>query len=102
MDAAGLEILFACREAEIACESMLMDMGSYERYRAFGTNVDKRGRPLSAKAPLGLPSLRLPERELYLRLVPALCDVARRIEQERIPLPDALDVLLRIMNERLL
>ncbi len=102
MDAAGLEILSACREAGIACESMLMDMGSYERYRTFGTNVDKRGRPLSAKVPLGLPGLRLPERELYLRLVDASCNGPRRIEQERIPLLDAFEVLLRIMNERLL
>lgn len=93
MDAAGLEILAKCRRAGIDCESMLMDLDAYEKYRVFGTNVDKNGRALGPKGPLELPELRENERALYLHLIDLACRGPRRIEQERIPLPDALAAL---------
>ncbi len=96
MDAAGLEILAKCRRAGIDCESMLMDLDAYEKYRVFGTNVDKNGRTLGPKNPLDLPELQDGERALYLRLIAPACPGPRRIEQERIPLPDALDALINM------
>ena len=96
MDAAGLEILAKCRRAGIACASMLMDLEAYEKYRAFGTDVDKNGRAIGPKDPLDLPELQENELALYLRLVDPDCPGPRRVEQERIPLTDALDALSKI------
>ncbi len=96
MDAAGLEILSGCRQRGLDCESMLMDPAAFERYEAFGTDVDKTGRKIAAKEPLDVPGLRERERELYLRLVDPAWHGPRRIEQERIPLADALAALLEL------
>ena len=98
MDAAGLEILNGCRQQGINCESMLMDIPAFDRYAAFGTNSDKNGHALKPKEPLDLPGLRAPERELYLRLVSPNWHGVRRIEQERIPLPDALAALNELLQ----
>lgn len=98
MDAAGLEILNGCRQQGINCESMLMDIPSFDRYAAFGTNSDKNGHAFKPKEPLDLPGLRAPERELYLRLVSPNWHGVRRIEQERIPLPDALAALNELLQ----
>ncbi len=100
MDAAGLEILAMCRRAGIDCESMLMDLAAFEKYRAFGTSIDKNGRAIAPKDPLDLPELCENERALYLRLVDPTCPGPRRIEQERIPLTDALSVLNELSRQR--
>ncbi len=100
MDAAGLEILSGCRQRGLDCESMFMDLGAFERYEAFGTNVDKEGHKIAPKKPLELPGLRAEERELYLCLVDPAWRRVRRIEQERIPLADARAALLELADAR--
>ena len=101
MDAAGLEILSECRQRGLDCESMLMDLASFDRYKAFGTNVDKAGRAIAPKEPSDLPGLRERERELYLRLTDPDWHGVRRIEQERIPLADALAAVLELRDRRM-
>ena len=99
MDAAGLEILSGYRERGLACESMLMDVPAFETYEEFGTRVDKKGDQIKPKEPLSLPGLRKDERELYLRLIDPKWSGVRRIEQERIPLADALVKLNEIRKK---
>ncbi len=99
MDAAGLEILSGYRERGLACESMLMDIPAFETYEKFGTRVDRKGNEIKPKEPLLLPCLRESERELYLRLVDSEWRGVRRIEQERIPLADALLMLNEIRKK---
>jgi hypothetical protein len=98
MDSAGLEILSGCRQRGIDCESMLMDVPAFEKYSEFGTSTDKNGHAIQAKAPDDLPGLREHERELYLRLVDPDWQGVRRIEQERIPLEDALTELTKMQR----
>ena len=99
MDAAGLEILSGYRERGLACESMLMDIPAFETYKEFGTRVDRKGNEIKPKEPLLLLGLRESERKLYLRLVDPKWSGVRRIEQERIPLADALTKLNEIRKK---
>ena len=96
MDAAGLEILSGYRASGLPVRSILMDMPAYERYERFGTSVDKNGHALAPKQPLADPRLQPHELELYLHLVDPAWTRARRIEQERIPLQEALAEVLRM------
>ncbi|KFI51824.1 DUF2220 domain-containing protein [Bifidobacterium biavatii] len=93
MDSAGFEILSAVRQLGIDCDSLFMDRTAYDRYGMFGTNDGPDGKPLARQQPKPLSGLRDDERELY----EALCtgeDVAYlRLEQERIPIPDAAAAL---------
>lgn len=95
MDAAGLEILNGYRADGLDVTSMFMDLPSYERYERFGTFVDARGAALPARARRDLPYLTDGERELYDCLVASGWTRPRRIEQERIPLSDALEAVVR-------
>ena len=86
MDADGLEILDGFRAAGVPARSIFMDRASFDRWERYGTNVDKRGLPLTAREPRPVIHLSDDERTLYLDLVHPSWSRVRRIEQERIPL----------------
>lgn len=65
MDADGLEILSGIRESGIDCDSILMNMDSYRRYRRFGTEYTEQGRRIEPRKVGAMPGLRAEERELY-------------------------------------
>jgi hypothetical protein len=90
MDADGLEILDGFRAAGVPATAILMNPDSYARWEPFGTNLDPRGRPLTARPPRPTPHLTTDERALYEQLTDVTCPGNRRVEQERIPLTVAL------------
>lgn len=96
MDADGLEILDAVRQAGVRCRSLFMDIEAYGRYSWFGTNLKPEGTPIATRDPKATPTLNPGERELY-RMVCGAGSSGRpeylRVEQERIPLVDAVDAL---------
>ena len=61
--------------------------------------MDRKGNEIKPKEPLLLPGLCESERKLYLRLVDSEWRGVRRIEQERIPLADALLMLNEIRKK---
>jgi hypothetical protein len=95
MDADGFEILDGFRVAGVPAESILMDMRAYCSWERFGTNDDPKGRPLKAGVLKALPHLTAPERELYGCLTDVDWPRYRRVEQERIPLAEAHQQLLK-------
>ncbi|WP_182378685.1 DUF3322 and DUF2220 domain-containing protein [Nocardioides sp. WS12] len=99
MDADGLEILNQFRGAGVAKTSMLMDLGTFEAWARFGTNVDKYDQPLGARDPKPVEHLEGPERALYAALISADWPHFRRVEQERIPLGVALAKLLALVDK---
>jgi len=98
MDADGLEIVHGFRAAGLPVQSILMDLPAYRRWEKFGVDHDHTGRPLKPRTPRDVSLLEPHERELYL----ALCDPGwpghRRIEQERIPLAEAAEVVARFVR----
>lgn len=98
MDAAGFEILNGFREAGLAVTSVLMDLPTYERYEQFGTPIDRRGQPIAATLPRQLPHLTTFERQLYECLTDPAWRRYRRVEQERIPLNEALDAVRNLSS----
>ncbi len=99
MDADGLEILDGFRAAGVPARSILMDVDAYARWERFGTNIDPKGRPLGSRDPRPLPHLNVGELALYEQLVAPGWTRPRRIEQERIPLPVALDQVQRLASD---
>lgn len=93
MDADGLEILDGFRAAGVLASSIFMDRGSFARWERFGTNVDKRGGALGPRQPRPVQHLTDDERALYFDLIDDSWGRARRIEQERIPLQLARDLV---------
>ena len=93
MDADGLEILDGFRAAGVPAVSILMSTGAYEQWERFGTNLDVKGQPLTARVPRPVPHLTDDERTLYLQLTSPAWTGPRRIEQERIPLDVALEAV---------
>jgi hypothetical protein len=100
IDAAGFEILDGFRAAGVPARSMLMDLATFERYERFGTSLDRRGNPLGPGTRRDLPHLDGAERTMYHALTDPAWKRYRRVEQERIPLADALAALrlLRLPN----
>ena len=96
MDADGLEILQGFRSAGVPARSIFMDMEPFDRWVRFGTNVDKRGQPLTPRKSGPVDLLTDEERALYEGLVGASWSRPRRIEQERIPLDFARAVVLAV------
>ncbi|MGH3305821.1 MAG: Wadjet anti-phage system protein JetD domain-containing protein [Streptosporangiaceae bacterium] len=90
IDAAGFEILDGFRADGVPAVSMLMDPATYERYERFGTSLDRRGIPLGPGTRRDLPQLDTAGRSMYHALTDPAWKRYRRIEQERIPLIDAL------------
>ena len=96
MDADGLEIVDGFRAVGVKARSIFMNTASFDRWERFGTNVDKRGLPLTARAPGVVDNLTDEERALYLNLVDESWSRVRRVEQERIPLPVALAMVVAV------
>lgn len=90
IDAAGFEILDGFRAAGVPAVSMLMDLVTFKRYERYGTSFDRRGTPLGPGIRRDLPHLDAAERAMYHALTDPAWKTHRRIEQERIPLADAL------------
>ena len=90
IDAAAYEILNGFRADGVPAVGILMDAATYERYEEFGTNTDRKNRPLLPGEPKTLAYLTTDEDELYRRLLSAEHQRHRRVEQERIPLDVAL------------
>jgi hypothetical protein len=96
MDADGLEILQGFRAAGVPARSIFMDMESFNRWERFGTNVDKRGIPLTAREPRSVDLLTDDEGTLYDSLIGASWSRVRRVEQERVPLAVARAAVLAV------
>jgi hypothetical protein len=99
IDAAGYEILDGFRGDGVPASSMLMDLVTFERYERYGTSLDRRGNTLGPGTRRDLPHLDAAERTLYHALTDPAWKRHRRIEQERIPLADAL-AALRLLQAR--
>lgn len=95
MDADGLEILHAHREAGLEVGSLFMDRAAYERWERIGVDHEHGGRPLGPRTPRETGRLEPEEQALYDALCSPGCTRHRRIEQERIPLDEALAELSR-------
>lgn len=93
MDAAGFEILNGFRESGLAVTSVLMDLAAFERYEQFGTETDARGNPVVAGKRRPLQYLTDAERDLYDCLTDQAWTRYRRVEQEKIPLNVAAQVV---------
>lgn len=89
MDAAGFEILSSVRQLGLDCESLFMNWAAYDQYGRFGTNHDQNDKPLKRQQPKLLPGLHDDERALYEVLCTGEGVPYLRLEQERIPIPDA-------------
>jgi hypothetical protein len=98
IDAAGFAILDGFREAGLAVETLLMGREDYEAYERFGTPIDARGNIIPPGRRRPLPHLTEDEAALYGCLTDPAWDRHRRIEQEKIPLESARDVLLERMQ----
>ncbi|WP_018504172.1 Wadjet anti-phage system protein JetD domain-containing protein [Parafrankia discariae] len=96
LDASGFEILDGFRADGVPAASMLMDIATFDRYEPFGTALDRRGVPLGPGQRRDLPHLTTDERAMYDTLTDPAWTRHRRIEQERIPLADALAALRRL------
>jgi hypothetical protein len=93
IDAAGFEILDGFRADGVPAISMLMDLATFERYERYGTSLDRRGKLLGPGSRRDLSHLEEAERAMYHALTDPDWKRYRRIEQERIPLADALTAL---------
>lgn len=99
MDAVGMEILNRYRRAfGRDIYSIFMDMDAYRRLEPYGTHHAKNGRLLESQVPGDARLLHPSERELYYTLISCDTKTHRRIEQERIPLHDALHEVYRIIS----
>ena len=102
IDSAGYEILDGFRDDGVPAISMLMDLATFERYELYGTSLDRHGKPLGPGTRRDLSNLNAVERAMYHALTDPAWDRHRRIEQERIPLADALAVLLLLQARKAL
>lgn len=85
LDQDGLEILNEFRATGLTVESMLMNVETYDRYRRYGTTLDRHNKPVKVHPARDVPHLNPEERVLYELLSSGSAPVPR-IEQERIPL----------------
>lgn len=98
IDRQGFQILAKYRECGLDVQSLLMDRATYNKFRRFGTYVDKNGKDIGSKPDAcALPGLSEDENTLYLQLCSPGFEGPRRIEQERIP----LEVAQRLVLDRL-
>ncbi|WP_445548747.1 Wadjet anti-phage system protein JetD domain-containing protein [Frankia sp. CiP1_Cm_nod2] len=74
-------------------------MVTFERYERFGTSLDRRSTPLGPGRRRDVPYLTADERAMYGALTDPTWVRHRRLEQERIPLADAL-AALRLLQSR--
>ncbi|WP_438354655.1 Wadjet anti-phage system protein JetD domain-containing protein [Microbacterium sp. CJ88] len=96
MDTDGLRILDQFRKAGIQARSLFMDVPTFERWQAYGTNLDRRGNPINPDGRPAPANLEEHERALYSALNDPAAAGPRRVEQERIPLREAREMLVRM------
>ncbi|MBR3317842.1 MAG: hypothetical protein IKG21_08535 [Atopobiaceae bacterium] len=95
LDADGFEILNGYRERGVACQSILMDYVTLERFERYGTSLEKDHRTPIERERKDLPHLTEAERAAYDVLTDPTWTGHRRIEQEKIPLDEAVAALRR-------
>ncbi len=95
LDANGFEILNSYRECGVRCESILMDLSTLEHYERYGTSFEKDHRSRIERERRDLPLLTNGERAAYELLTDPDWHGHRRVEQEKIPLAEALRALGR-------
>lgn len=93
LDADGFEILDAYRARGIACASILMDADALARFGRFGTNLEKDHRTQILRERRELARLTDDERAAYELVTSDSWVGNRRVEQERIPLAEAVRAL---------
>ena len=94
IDKDGYEILNGYRvDFDRDLDSILMDPTTYESFEQYGTNLDKNGRELLPDDARVVDRLRPDEKAVYLRVLDPQPAGHRRVEQERIPLAQALDAV---------
>ena len=93
LDADGFEILDAYRARGIACQSILMDKPTLLEFERYGTNLEKDHKTVIRRERKELAHLASDEREAYDLITSEDYAGNRRIEQERIPLDEALRAL---------
>jgi hypothetical protein len=94
IDKDGYEILNGYRvDFDRDLDSILMDPTTYESFEQYGTNLDKNGRELLPDVARVVDRLRPDEKAVYLRVLDPQPAGHRRVEQERIPLAQALDAV---------
>lgn len=100
IDAAGLRIVAGLRSRGHSVTTICMDIATYNDYAPFGTSTDERGRPIPAGDPIPPAELDDTEAALYRLLTDPARPGPRRIEQERIPLNDAVRRLQQQANSQ--
>lgn len=95
LDADGFEILNSYRAGGLAAKSILMDAATLERFGRFGTNLEKDHRTTIVRERKDLPHLTADEQTAYDLLTDPTYTGNRRLEQERIPLEEALRAIQR-------
>ena len=99
MDLDGLAILASLRVRGVSCESILMDLATFERFQSFGTDRDRRGELIRVdRYPKTIEGLERRELELY-EAIRSERPRYPRVEQERIPYAAALDAIRSISPE---
>lgn len=93
MDAPGYEILNGIRARGLPVTSILMDMSAYVTYVLFASDSDRGGEPLNVVDRKRLSHLTDGERDVYEQVTNPQDGVVRQIEQERIPLQDAVEAV---------
>ena len=96
MDADGLEILSTLRESGIECDSILMDCDAYDLPQIWYRFVLNAATKIAMREPKADARPQSAERRFYERLCADKTIAYRRIEQERIPMRDAVDELRKL------
>lgn len=94
IDAEGFEILDGYRRDGVLATSILMDVETLRSFAAWGTDLDKSGKPINLREPKALPTLTHEERAAYVAVCSGAEGLPLRIEQERIPLQVARSAIL--------
>jgi hypothetical protein len=100
IDAEGFEIVNSYRAAGLPIETFLMDDETYRRYMHFGARHDRKGNPIAIRARRDLRLLTPSERHIYQTLTSPDLNDPPRLEQERVPLSDAVAALKASMASR--
>jgi hypothetical protein len=99
IDAEGFEIVNSYRAAGLPIQTLLMDCGTYEKYKTFGSHFDHRGSPIAIRDRRDLAFLTEAEERTYESITNPDSTDPPRLEQERIPLIDAVAALQSSMPQ---
>lgn len=93
LDADGFEILNGYRLLGIGCTSILMDRATLNRFGRYGTSLEKDHRTPLLRERKALTTLDVEERATYELIISKDYTGHRRLEQEKIPLTEAVHAL---------